>query len=135
MAGLVWSDNCSVGIDSIDGEHRVLFDTIAELESAATQNLDRETVAALLTKLANATREHFSQEEELMKTRSYPGLALHAANHQRLIEKLNAFAARYGPGSQAMDQHAANFLRDWLLHHVQNDDRRLGAWLRDRKPA
>jgi hemerythrin len=32
-----------------------------------------------------------------------------------------------------VNQHALNFLRDWLLHHIENDDARLGAWLNERK--
>lgn len=135
MARLAWSDECRVGVDQIDDEHQGLFDAIAELESAATRNSNPESVGALLSTLAHATRAHFSGEEAMMRAAKYPGLALHLANHQRLLEKLEAFVARYDRSGHAMNEHAVNFLRDWFFHHIQNDDRRFGDWLKERKSS
>jgi hemerythrin len=69
-----------------------------------------------------------------MSIAKYPGLALHSANHLRLMEKLEAFAARHGHGGQALNQYALNFLGDWLIYHIRTDDMRLGNWLRKGKP-
>jgi hemerythrin-like metal-binding protein len=92
-------------------------------------------MGVLLNKLSAATAKHFADEEAMMREAKYPGLALHAANHQRLMEKVEAFAARHSRSGATVNQHALNFLRDWLLHHIENDDARLGAWLKERKPG
>lgn len=68
-----------------------------------------------------------------MQAARYPGLALHAANHKRLMQKVEAFAARHTSGGPAVNQHALNFLRDWLLYRIENDDMRLGAWWKEHK--
>ncbi len=107
-----------------------VFDTVREIESAAALKTD---TGALLDKLVAASSSHFAQEEALMHVRKFPGLELHAANHERLFNKLEVFAARYRRGGVAMDQHAVNFLRDWLMHHIENDDARLGAWMSGHK--
>jgi hemerythrin-like metal-binding protein len=132
MAELNWSEKYALGVQSIDDEHKELFDTVRELESAMARNAE---TGALLKKLVVATSSHFADEEAIMLERKFPGLALHVANHQRLMEKLEAFAARYSRSGAAIDQYALNFLHDWLLHHIENDDARLGTWLCGHKPG
>jgi hemerythrin len=128
MAELSWGEKYAVGFQGIDDEHKEMFDAVQELESALERNAE---TAAPLKKLVDATAKHFASEELMMRTAKYPGLALHAANHRRLMEKVEAFAARHGQGGVAVDQHALKFLRDWLLYHIENDDARLGGWLKD----
>jgi hemerythrin-like metal-binding protein len=132
MAELSWCDKYAVGVENIDAEHKEMFDAVRELGSAMAQNADAAETGALLEKLVDATGKHFADEEAMMREAKYPGLALHAANHQRLKEKVEAFADRYSQSGAKMNQHALNFLRDWLVYHIENDDQRLGDWLKNR---
>ncbi len=140
MAELAWDGKYAVGVGEIDDDHKELFALVGELESAvagnepavAARNEEMADVGALLRKLADAAGKHFSSEEATMRALKYPGLALYVANHQRLAEKIEAFVTRYGRSGVVFDRHALNFLRDWLLFHIENDDLRLGAWLQDR---
>jgi hemerythrin-like metal-binding protein len=132
---LNWGDKYAVGFRGIDDEHKELFEAVRGVESAMARNAGPVETDALLKKLVAATGKHFANEEAIMRGAKYPGLALHAANHQRLMEKAEAFAARHGQGGVAVNQHTLNFLRDWLLHHIETDDARLGAWLKERKPG
>jgi hemerythrin-like metal-binding protein len=132
MAELTWSDKSAIGVEAIDEEHKELFEAMGELESAVTRNAGAEETGALLGKLAATTGKHFADEEALMREAKYSGIAMHTANHQRLMEKINAFVARLNRNGAEMNQHDLNFLRDWLVYHIENDDRRLGDWLKDR---
>jgi hemerythrin-like metal-binding protein len=131
LTELNWRDKYAVGFRAIDDEHRELFEAVRELESAMALNAE---TGVPLKKLVSATAKHFANEEAMMRAAKYPGLALHAANHQRLMEKVQAFAARHGQGGVAVNQHSLKFLRDWLLHHIENDDERLGGWLKEHNP-
>ena len=133
MAELTWGDKYAVGVQAIDDEHKELFDAVRELESAMARFAQPAEMGALLKKLSASTARHFADEEAMMREAKYPGLALHMANHQRLMEKVDAFAARHSRSGVTVNQHALNFLRDWLLHHIENDDVRLGSWLHERK--
>lgn len=130
MAELNWNDKYAVGDHEIDEEHQELFDTVRKIEAAMARKAE---TGALLDKLVAATGSHFAHEEEMMRVRKYPGLALHVANHERLLNKIEVFAARHGRGGVAMDQHALNFLRDWLMNHMDNDDALLGTWMSEHK--
>jgi hemerythrin-like metal-binding protein len=132
MAELSWCDKYAVGVESIDAEHKEMFDAVRELGSAMARNANAAETGALLLKLVDATGKHFADEEAMMREAKYPGLALHAANHQRLKEKVEAFAARYSQSGAKMNDHALNFLGDWLVYHIENDDQRLGDWLKNR---
>jgi hemerythrin len=133
MAWLDWSNACNVSVEEIHEEHKEMFDAIRELESAVGRSAAPKETGALLRKLLIATSDHFTHEEAMMREAMYPGLALHIANHHRLIEKLKAFMARHGRQGQQLDQHALAFLRDWLIHHIQSDDQRVGDWMTERK--
>ena len=133
MAELTWGDEYAVGVEAIDDEHKELFDAVRELESAMARFAQPAEMGELLKKLSASTARHFADEEAMMREAKYPGLALHMANHQRLMEKVQAFAARHSQSGVTVNQHALNFLRDWLLHHIENDDARLGSWLHERK--
>lgn len=129
MAELTWGEKYAVGVRAIDDEHKELFEAVRGLESAAARNAGPAEMDVLLKKLVAATSCHFADEERAMREARYPGLALHAANHQRLMDKVEAFAARYSGSGAAVNQHALTFLRDWLCYHIENDDVRFGHWL------
>ena len=131
MGELSWCDKYAVGVPGIDDDHKELFAAVNELEWAIGRNADAAEMVVLLKELVDRTRKHFADEEAAMRDAKYPGLALHVANHQRLQEKVEAFAARHSQSGSQMNQHALNFLRDWLVSHIENDDRRLGEWLKD----
>jgi hemerythrin len=135
MSLLAWNESYSVGVASIDDEHRELFDAVRNLESAIVRNAEAAETGPLLLKLAEATARHFQDEEAIMRKAKYPGMALHVANHERLVEKIDAFAVRHSRGGAPLNQHALNFLHDWLLHHIESDDARLGEWLNEHKPG
>ena len=131
MAELTWDDKYSTGVREIDDEHKELFDTLREIDSAISRKADAAETGAFLKKLTAATSKHFADEEAMMHKTKYPGMTLHIANHQRLMEKLGAFSARHSRDGAQLNQHALSFLRDWLLYHIENDDTRYGDWLKD----
>lgn len=132
MGELSWCDKYAVGDRGIDDDHKELFGTVNHLESAIGRSAEAAEVVVLLKELVDHTGKHFADEETAMREAKYPGLVLHVANHQRLQEKVEAFAARHSQSGSQMNQHALNFLRDWLVFHIENDDGRLGEWLKDR---
>jgi hemerythrin len=110
VAELNWGDKYAVGFRAIDDEHKELFEAVIEVESAMTRNAQPAETAVLLKKLVGATAKHFASEEAMMREAKYAGVALHAANHQRLMEKVEAFATRHGQNGVAVNQHALKFL-------------------------
>ena len=62
---LIWSNDLSVGLDSIDEQHKVLVSLINELHSAMKARRSHSELLDVIDNLKNYTVTHFGYEEEL----------------------------------------------------------------------
>lgn len=129
MALLAWTNNFSVGVKALDGQHAGLFKMMIDLHSAMMKAEGRSVTGDLLKKLVNYTQEHFSFEEKMMAAANYPGLSRHKMHHRDLIKQVQEFMARYECGDETLNIQLLRFLRDWLTKHIQLEDKEYGPWL------
>jgi hemerythrin-like metal-binding protein len=131
MALLAWDSRYSVGVKSIDGQHSVLFGLVNDLHAAMMKGQAQSMTGPLLRKLVDYTKTHFAAEEKLMATAKYPGLTDHQAKHRDLIKQVTEFVARFDKGEVTVNLDLLNFLRNWLVNHIQKVDREYGPWLNE----
>ncbi|MDR3775065.1 MAG: bacteriohemerythrin [Terracidiphilus sp.] len=131
MALLAWSSRYSVGVKTIDGQHKVLFEILNDLHGAMLKGQAQAMTGPLLRKLVDYTRTHFTAEEAMMAGAKYPGLTEHRALHRDLIKQVEDYSTRYGRGEITLNIHLLNFVRDWLTNHIQKVDHEYGPWLND----
>jgi hemerythrin-like metal-binding protein len=113
----------------LDCDHRVLFETIKELQAAAMADADPRRTSSLLHKLADFTMTHFALEEGMMLSTKYPGMDLHRLHHQRLTEQVAALVSRHNRDGLALNCDALNLLSELHADHIQQDDLHYGLWL------
>lgn len=128
---LNWEKETSVGVETIDREHRELAQSINELHESMLKGDQHGLTGPLLRKVAEVARSHFSSEEGLMAANKYPGMALHLFKHQHLTAQLDALLARVNRGGFKLNEHSLSFLRDWFNIHIQKDDTQFAVWLND----
>jgi hemerythrin-like metal-binding protein len=131
MALIKWNQSFSVGVQSIDKQHTVLFDSLNELHASMMSGQAQNMTGPLLKKLLDYTRNHFSEEEKMMAAAKYPGLTEHQAKHRILVKQVEEYAARYEKGEITLNLHLLNFLRDWLTNHIQKTDKEYGPWMNE----
>ncbi len=131
MALLNWNSRYSVGVQSMDDQHAVLFGILNDLHEAMMKGRANSVAGGLLRKLANYADEHFRAEETLMETAGYPDLAQHRILHRDLTKQVSEFVARHERGESTLNLHLLNFLRDWLTNHIEKVDHKYGAWMND----
>ncbi len=119
----------SMGVKMLDCDHKVLFETIKELQSAAGSDSDPRRTGSLLRKLADFTLTHFALEEGMMAATKYPGMDLHRLHHQRITEQVAVLASRHNQGDAALDSDSLSLLSQLHVDHVQQDDLHYGLWL------
>jgi hemerythrin len=117
-----------IGIGVFDREHDVLFGVLQALQAEIEGSRRDDQIGELLGNLARGIDAHFQSEEAMMRTSAYPGLALHAMKHERLLEQLKVLRMRYARDHSIMNRHTLNFLRDWFGTHIQTDDTNFGLW-------
>ena len=62
-----WNEKFSVSNTAIDAEHKSLFDALNSFYQGVQSGASNESLAALLTKLADYAATHFRSEEIFMK--------------------------------------------------------------------
>jgi hemerythrin-like metal-binding protein len=114
----VWDNTLSLGIDEMDGEHKILIDKMNKVISGI---IDGKDILNDYIDLGKYTLEHFSHEEKFMNKMHYPQLESHSAIHKNLINKLGAYQSEIENKTIKTDE-LVSFLKNWLLTHIQGID-------------
>ena len=128
MNNLQWSEEYAVGIESIDREHRVLFDLYNELRGSILRGESRSMTAAKLEMLGEFTEKHFGDEEQLMAESGYPRLEEHRALHQQLSRQVQEMQERFRDTGNILTVDALGFIYESLNEHTLRDDRAYFTW-------
>jgi hemerythrin-like metal-binding protein len=80
-------------------------------------------IREVVGELAIYTRTHFLQEEVLMKKTGYPDLAAHQEQHSKLMAEVDKYKVDLFEGRNPNTIAVLNFLRDWLVGHIQKSDK------------
>ena len=124
-----WTDDLSVGIASIDGQHKVLVNLINELNSAMRQRKSGEVLVGVLGKLKQYTVKHFAAEEEFFERFGYPDAPAHKKAHNELVEQVLAFEQELKSGRAKVTMEIMRFLKDWLVGHIMGTDKLYSTFL------
>lgn len=117
MTYFEWKDSYSVGVASLDAQHRELIRLINRLHDADRKGGD---LGPVLEHLDWYVRHHFSFEESLMKAADYDRLAEHHDAHREFEKWLKASrkALAAGMDVQELTRVIADFLKVWLSKHI-----------------
>jgi hemerythrin len=126
----VWSErDHSVGVGMFDEEHHHLTTMMNEINEALLEEHSRLRAQKLMEKLVQETHDHFTHEEDAMKEAHFPDLEAHAAEHTALIAQAEELLRQFAMGSVS-GMMFPSLLRDWLIPHMQDYDRKCSATLR-----
>ncbi|MEO8370456.1 MAG: bacteriohemerythrin [Candidatus Solibacter sp.] len=117
-----WKNDFATGIGSIDAQHQSLFAIGRELYAAMSEGQGKTVLGRILERLVQYTTVHFAHEERLMKRHSYPGFAVHKAQHDALIKQVLGLQTEYQAGRATLAVPVLHFLKDWLEKHIQKTD-------------
>lgn len=134
-AAPIWSGDLATGVPTLDQQHRALFLCVAELERAAGERTMLSTFHAM-EQLSRYAREHFAEEERLMRMGGYPDIEDHIEEHDSFRHRLFELRRSYLDHDISTDLIA--LLRAWLEAHVQNTDMDYVPYLsriREQRPA
>lgn len=126
---LVWKDDYSVGIEAMDNDHKKLLHLINQLQTAVNYYTGREFEQKALDELVDYTKTHFKNEEELMAQHGFDDLEAHKLQHKQFIDKVNALVKEYEENADVTIVDALNFLKNWLVKHINGTDKEYGKFL------
>lgn len=126
-----WSAQLSVGISQVDAQHQELVKAFNTLQVAMQEGKGSDTVLKTLEFLGEYAVAHFGTEERLMRRHGYPGLSEHLAAHAEFKQDFGRILAetRQTKYRVAKTMEVSRRLLDWLLGHIAQMDKKMGAWL------
>lgn len=119
-----WTERLSVGISSIDRQHKTLIGYINTLAEAiqggnATSHV---VIGIVLGNLVSYTKIHFIYEEMLFDRYGYQEEKEHKMHHRKLTAQVDEYYARFKRGDSDLSSDLLEFLMGWLNHHILIDD-------------
>lgn len=130
MPLIVWNDKLSVGIASIDEQHKKLVSLLNQLHDGMMNGKGKLILGGVLQGLVEYTTVHFKYEEDLFARTGYAEGAVHKAHHDELVRRVLDVRKQYeSNGPAALTIPVMNFLKDWLTAHIQGEDRKYGPHL------
>ena len=126
---IAWNAAHEVGIACIDAQHRQLAQHLNDLAVALRHGDDPDRMSNILSATLGTARQHFATEESLMDEHGFADAEAHRTHHAHLLDDLQSFAADHDPRSLSLTMR---FCQEWLLRHIDSDDRALAAALKSR---
>lgn len=125
-----FTDDCIIGVDQIDEEHRGLFQLIGELHDMLELDFDRDRydeICDMVERLKQYTVEHFRHEEAYMEKIDHPELELQKRQHMNFCEKIDEMDIRSGESDQfGLVNDLLTYLVKWLYRHIIGSDLLIG---------
>lgn len=129
---LAWDESRhTLGIHSIDQQHRTLVDLVNDLAEAVAHGCDCDLARQRMESIIRFTEGHFAHEEALMREHGFPALASHAAEHVEVLRKAVTLLDAFKPNDTNRAVLVTAFLTDCAEHHILHEDKEMVLYLRE----
>ncbi|PKI17001.1 bacteriohemerythrin [Colwellia sp. 12G3] len=125
MADLVWDEGMSVGIDSLDDDHKQLIAILAQLMSAKNDKFEQGHINNVFEQLECYCQLHFAKEEAFLAKIDYQQLVAHKQSHQDFIKKIPQLKQQWFGDvteQEVVKDQIILFLQQWLIKHILEED-------------
>ena len=130
MPLIEWTAELSVGIDSIDEQHKKLVNMINALNDAMLINSSHAILGKIFTGLAAYTQKHFTYEENMFAEYGYTDSEEHKRQHNELIAQVVELKEKFIENPQGtMSADLMLFLKRWLTNHIMRTDKEYAEFL------
>jgi hemerythrin len=128
----VWRDEYSVGVDSLDNDHKKLLTLINNLQTAVHYQTGGGFEKKALDEVVDYTKYHFEREEKMMQEAGYADLEAHKELHRQMIAKVEEFIRDYDRRGHEALEDIAEYLKNWLINHINGTDQEYSPLLKQK---
>jgi len=128
MGALEWNESLSVGVESIDNEHKRLIKIANAIIKISNDSGSKTQLTRALSYLREYTVIHFQNEEHYMQSIHFPGLGEHRQEHARLKNVVKDYQATLYHSESLEGIDVLGFIRSWLLDHVLKTDMKIKSF-------
>ncbi|MDH3509280.1 MAG: bacteriohemerythrin [Gammaproteobacteria bacterium] len=125
MKFIEWTDKFSVGIASVDHEHRQLIELIGAFQRKIEKDDSIDTKLEYLGEIYAQISAHFALEEKLMREFQYERYEDHKADHEKLLDQLRDIMDAAEDDLEIDNDTLGTALEAWFSRHFQEKDAHL----------
>ena len=125
MSLLEWKAEYSVGIASMDDEHREMIGMINGVYAQLDASPSKDEIEVCLEEIFSTISAHFALEERIMRDSGFEEYDDHKDNHEELLDEIrdlmDEFVADSDKGATLLEER----LSAWFGNHFASFDARL----------
>jgi hemerythrin len=120
-----WHESYCIGDETIDKQHKELFDLAQSAFEAVEDNKRDEKIKGIVTRLYHYMKGHFKYEEEFMLQHKFPDYEQHKESHDDIIHIINTFVKRMPQTNGILFEKELAIMIDRVLvqHIIKEDDK------------
>ena len=129
MSIIEWRDEYNLKVEFIDDPRRKLVEMVNGLQAALPDGvLNRENVSVLAS-LVEFARNHFEEEEKLLRRIEYVDFNKHKGSHADIRQQIVKLLVDVKQGKQLALSELLGHLKDGLIEHLTVEDKKIGQAL------
>ena len=132
MLQIAWEEKYSVNIRVLDGQHKKLFEILANLYDRMGKEDDAKFLGDRVWELSLYAVVHFDTEELFMSEYYFPGYEAHKKEHDAFKVKVASFQKDLEAGKATLSLDIVSFLLGWLQHHILTVDKEYSPFLNEK---
>lgn len=127
-----FTEDCLVGVEQIDEEHRYLFHIMNQITETLCHSdepeRERDELEEYIGRLKEYGTQHFAHEEAYMEEIGDPELLMQKRAHKMFMEKLNSLDVAFlqDEEKKAVLKDMLVYLTKWLYQHILGSDTLIG---------
>ena len=119
-----WNEEHSVGISTIDEEHKKFINIINRAIVAKQHESNPRRIEEVLNEMIDYAWYHFKTEEFYMIEFRYPEYQYHKEEHLDFVHKTISYFHRITSGEYHIVNEILEYLKQWLVNHIQGTDKK-----------
>jgi hemerythrin len=127
-----WSQKFSLGIESVDAQHKKLFEIGKELYNLLVKkSIDKhDEIEKILKDLEEYSKYHFKFEEDLFIMANIPDIEEHKKEHDEFIERIVEISKMdIKTGQNRINIEMLTFVAHWIENHILLTDSKYKEYL------
>lgn len=131
MTLLKWKPAYSLGVPSVDMEHREMIEMINRVYAGLDDHANPEQIESALEDIYAGIASHFALEERHMRQANYEEYEAHKDQHEDLLDQIRDLMDDYDTNPEAGRLSLQKNLSEWFGKHFATFDARLHHQLGD----
>ena len=120
---LVWKDAFLSGNDLIDRQHKHLVKMANELFAAMLSERPDADAALIVSSIMAETRQHFQDEEAILRQLEFDKVDQHASEHAQLLDRAQHLAGRFEAKELTLGSLFQFLAHEVVIRHILGSDR------------